>query len=121
MELITLWRLLVNFGSFFSYYIQPYRLSLKSVVGGLEKRYCYQILAKKATRLEKTPYLSPGVIAVDEQESRFYQQLYFERFLESVSDQQVLPDNGIIMSTREVIPGLKTLETNTPYCLLHTY
>jgi len=113
--LIILFFLLIsiNFASFVNYYWFTYPKFTENIFGNLNPYRSYQIFANQSKQLQLTPYIHQEVY------NPLFYQLYFPGNPNFIATTLSLPKNGILLSHRENIPGLRKLNITLPYYHLH--
>ncbi len=98
----------LNYLDFVTYYWNTYPQKIKYLLDGISDDAVFQALAEQSKQRHLTPYLSSSVVGGAGGD--FFQANHFHKLLPKIDEAtNSLPNNGILLTQKDTIPGLQEL------------
>lgn len=112
--------MILNYGDFVNFYWNKYAELTRNIFGDMSYYQDYISFNKEIKALKRAPYVEEDIASDDGATGEFFQLSYLPDDVRFIDKGEELPADGILLSLRENIPGLKRLPIKTIKYRIHT-
>ncbi|MEK7497990.1 MAG: glycosyltransferase family 39 protein, partial [Patescibacteria group bacterium] len=105
--------IIANFYNFVNYYWYTYPKFVQGYFSQT-KEASYKIFSEEAKGRNLKPYINQDLYNSDGEIAHFFEAVFFRDGAVKIKIDEELPKDGILMTYREGVPGLKRLDVQTP-------
>lgn len=110
----------INFFDFTKYYFKEYGPRTSNIFGSLSNYQDIKTMGQYAKKHNLKPFLDPDLAKKFGESEKFFQTAYMDTSLQPLKSSEDLPVDGLLLTHRKDIPGLKRIEISTPNYFLQT-